>query len=294
MINSMTGYGSAAGVIDGAAYTLQIRTVNNRYLKTSIKLPDSLGFLEDDIEKLLRQNIYRGTINYVLRLKDDTDAASVDIDQRQLRKYVEKLTDFARGAEINCDIDLAALASLPGVILPEVPDERQAERFKKEVLSVTSQAISELKEMRTIEGAALEADLTANCGAIDKNLRQIAQRCGVVIKEYHEKLKKRVDELLAEAKLRLDAETLAREVAIYADRCDISEEIARLDSHLEQFLQSCKDNEHPGRKLDFITQEMLREANTIASKATDTGIVRCVLEIKCCIDRLKEQVQNVE
>jgi len=294
MINSMTGYGSTAGAIDGAAYTLQLRTVNNRYLKITIKVPESLAFLEEDIEKLIRRNVYRGTVSYVLRLKDNADGAGVHIDQKQLQTYIERLTEFARANGLDCNIDLTRLASLPGVILPGLPDERQADRFKKDILSATEQAIEKLKEMRAREGQALKEDLTINCDTISKGLEKIRQRSGVVINEYHERLRKRVDELLAQAKLILDGEILAREVAIYADRCDISEEIARLDSHLAQFVQSFKASGHPGRKLDFITQEMLREANTIASKATDKEISQAIIQIKCSIDRLKEQVQNVE
>jgi uncharacterized protein (TIGR00255 family) len=130
--------------------------------------------------------------------------------------------------------------------------------------------------------------------AIQKDLRKIRARCDVVLKQYAKKLKQRVDALLAQAKLKLDKETLAREVAVFADRSDISEELARLDSHLQQFVQCCQSNDQAGRRLDFISQEMLREANTIASKASDTEIVRCVVDMKCRIDRIKEQVQNVE
>lgn len=294
MINSMTGYGSATGQIQDAGYTLRIKAVNNRYFKANVKVPDLLAFLESDIEKLLRENLHRGAITYVLRLTESNEAVGVNIDQRLLRKYVEKLTQCTHQAEINCNIDLAALLLLPGILQPQVPDEQQMQETRQEILNATCQALDELKQMRATEGAALQADLEANCQAIDKNVRRISQRRHIVVKEYHEKLKQRTDELLADAKLSLDAETLAREVAIHADRCDISEEITRLDSHLDQFLQSCKVTDHPGRKLDFIAQEMLREANTIASKAADTEITQCVIDIKCRIDRLKEQVQNVE
>jgi len=294
MINSMTGYGSAEGGVEGTAYSLEIKTVNNRYFKTHIKLPDRLLFLEEDVDKLLRENLHRGTTSYVMRTKNDAEATGFEIDQHVLKKYVENAGQLAHTAGLKYDIELASMLSLPGVIQPAVPDKQQAERIKKEILNATRQALNELKQMRATEGAELEADLIANCQAIEKSLRNIRKRCHIVIKEHHEKLKKRVDQLLADAKLKLDAETLAREVAVYADRCDISEEIARLDSHLQQFLQSCKNTEHPGRKLDFITQEMLREANTIASKTADMETTQSVLDIKCHIDRLKEQVQNVE
>jgi uncharacterized protein (TIGR00255 family) len=178
--------------------------------------------------------------------------------------------------------------------LCEPPDNEESELIREKVLEISRQALEQLKEMRAAEGSFLEADLKKHCDAIENDLKQISTRSSVVIHEYSKKLKQRADTLLAEAKLELDAETLAREVAVFADRSDISEEIARLDSHLRQFIQFCQSSEQAGRRLDFISQEMLREANTIASKSTDTEITRCVVEIKCQVDRIKEQVQNVE
>ncbi|MHC4221172.1 MAG: YicC family protein, partial [Planctomycetota bacterium] len=159
---------------------------------------------------------------------------------------------------------------------------------------ILSQAIDNLTQMRAVEGAALWDDLKQHCQQMQKGLEQIRKRSGVVPLEYAEKLKKRVDTLLAAAELKLDEETLAREVAIFAERSDISEELTRLDSHIEQFEKSCKGDGAVGRKLDFISQEMLREANTIASKAMDSDIIEAVVDIKCRVDRIKEQVQNIE
>jgi uncharacterized protein (TIGR00255 family) len=211
-----------------------------------------------------------------------------------LKKAVEKLTSVVHtiGAEVN--IDTGSILALPGILKPAIPDEKQAEKYREVVLHVTQLAVDELKKMRQQEGAALAADLMEQCKHIREKIEQIRQQTGNVIREYHNRLQKRVDELLSEAKLKLDAETLAREVAIFAERADISEEIARLDSHLEQFVSSCRQDKYAGRKLEFITQELLREANTVASKAADAQIAHCVVEIKCYIDRLKEQVQNVE
>jgi len=290
----MTGYGEAEGEINGVTYTVEIRTVNNRYLKTSIKLPETAAFLEEDIDKLLRKNLSRGTVNYVLKLKNISANALYDIDERGLRAYVEKLSRVGSSADIKCTIDIGSLLVLPGIIQPISPDEKAAGQIKKVVLSITQKAIDQLKQMRAAEGAALAADLDGHCKAIKQDLKQICGRNVAVLQEYQKKLKKRVDELLAEAKLKLDEETLAREVAIFADRSDISEETARLDSHLQQLTESCQANTAAGRRLDFISQEMLREANTIASKASDTEVVRCVIDIKCRIDRIKEQVQNIE
>ena len=159
------------------------------------------------------------------------------------------------------------------------------------VLSITQEAIEKLKQMRAAEGTALKNDLKKHARAIEKDLERIRARSAAVMKGYAKRLKKRVDELLANAELKLDEETLAREVAVFADRSDISEEIARLESHMQQLLQNCQGpteaGGQAGRRLDFISQEMLREANTIASKASDIEINRCVVDIKCRIDRIE-------
>jgi uncharacterized protein (TIGR00255 family) len=294
MINSMTGFGEAQGEINGVTYIVEIRAVNNRYLKTSIKLPEATAFLEEYIDKLLRENLSRGMVSCVLRLKNAPANVLFDIDETALRAYIEKLSRIASSADTKCTTDISGLLTLPGIVQPALPDEEKAERIKKKVLGITQKAIDRLKQMRSAEGAHLKADLDEHCKAIKKDLEQIRSRSRAVLQGYHRKLRKRVDELLADAKLKLDEETLAREAAIFADRSDISEEIARLNSHLQQFAESCRGNDQAGRRLDFISQEMLREANTIASKAYDTEVIRRVVDIKCRIDRIKEQVQNIE
>ena len=294
MLNSMTGYGEAEGEVNGVSYAAEIKTLNNRYLKTIVKLPDAMAFLEESIEKLLRNNLSRGTVNYVLRVKDTSANALFDINERALRAVMERLNGVRSSADIDGTIDISSLLSLPGIIRPTVPDEDMAEQIKQIVLDVSQKAIDKLKQMRAAEGNFLKDDLGSHCQAIKQELEKIRARSAVVMQGCAKRLKKRVDELLAEAKLKLDEETLAREVAVLADRSDISEEITRLDSHLQRFAESCQSNDQAGRKLDFISQEMLREANTIASKASDTEIIRHVVNIKCRVDRIKEQVQNVE
>ena len=289
----MTGFGDGQGQFNGVTYAVEIRAVNNRYFKAKIKLPESLAFLEEYIEKVLRENLSRGMVNYVLRLKNVPAEALFEIDEKALRVYIERLGRLGSCSDTKCQIDIGSLLSLPGIMTPALPDEQTAEQIKKVVLEVTEQAVGKVQQMRQAEGAALAADLDGRCKAIRKALKQIHARSEVVLQEYQKRLRKRADGLLAEAKLKLDEETVAREVAVFAERSDISEEVARLGSHLQQFTQSCQAGEQAGRKLDFITQEMLREANTIASKACDTEIVNWVVEIKCQIDRIKEQVQNI-
>ena len=290
----MTGYGEAQGEADGVSYAAEVKTVNNRYLKTIIKLPELASFLEEDIDKLLRKNILRGTINYVLRLKDTSASTLFDIDETALQAVVEKLSRAGSSTGINGAIDIGNLLTLPGIIQPALPDKERAGQIRKFVLEISQEALDKLKQMRATEGDYLEVDIKKCCTTIEEGLEQIRGRTDVVIQEYADKLKKRVNELLAHAEITIDEGILAREVAIFADRSDISEEIARLESHLQQFAQCYRGSDQAGRRLDFISQEMLREANTIASKASDTETTRYVVDIKCQIDRIKEQVQNIE
>ncbi|MHC4076795.1 MAG: YicC family protein [Planctomycetota bacterium] len=269
MINSMTGYGEAQGEVNGVSYLVEIKTVNHRYFKAIIRLPEPVAFIEEDIDKLLRNNMSRGTINYVLRLKNSSVNALFDIDETALKSIMEKLNRAGSSAGIKGAIDIGNLLSLPGIIQPALPDKKASEQIREKVLEVSQKAIDKVKQMRAAEGGFLEADLKKHCTAIEEDLGQICARGDIVLQEY-------------------------AAVAIFADRSDISEEVARLNSHLQQFVQACQANELAGRRLDFISQEMLREANTIASKASNTNIIRCVVDIKCRVDRIKEQVQNVE
>ncbi len=291
----MTGYGEAQGELDGVCYAVELRTVNNRFLKTLLKLPESCAFLEDDVDRLVRKNLSRGTVNYVLHVKDVSGKVLFDIDQAALELVMTKLSGIMAAAEINRSLDVTSLLSLPGIVRPLSPDKETAERIKDIVLQISQTAIDKLKQMRMAEGSFLENDLQKHIKGIEEDLALVRARSAAVLPEYAKKLRKRVDELLAQAGLKIDDEVLAREVAIFADKSDISEEISRLDSHLRQFALSCQtDGEAAGRRLDFISQEMLREANTIASKASDSQITRCVVDMKCRIDRIKEQIQNVE
>lgn len=294
MISSMTGFGQAAAEVDGVLYTVEIRSLNNRYLKTQLRMPDIASFLEDDLEKLHRSLLHRGSINFSLRMKNVSGQALVDIDQRALRTYMDRLTALITEDGSPFRVDLASMLSLPGIVQPMTPDSETLEKMRRTVLQLTEQAIGHLKQTRLEEGKLLTEDLKTNCCAIREKLVIIRNRKDVVVQEYHQRLKKRAGDLLAQAQLNMDEAILAREVAIFAERSDISEELIRLDTHLEQF-EGCMQNGGPaGRRLDFIAQELLREANTIASKAADAVIAQCVIDVKCAVDRIKEQVQNIE
>jgi uncharacterized protein (TIGR00255 family) len=294
MLNSMTGFARICREIDGISYAVEIKTVNNRYFKPNIRLPEPAAFLDSEIEKFLRENIYRGVVNYLLRYKNISGEPMYEIDTAAMESYAAKLNSINQpNNKAEYRINLADLLLLPGVIRPQEPENEKAEQLRKAVFQVTAQAVEQLKQMRSHEGEALFKDVSQQCDQIRSLLDGIESRKKIVVNEYRDRLAARVKELLNSVRLELDSDLVAREVALFADRSDIGEEVIRLVSHLEQFVASCRE-ERPGRKLDFISQEMLREANTIASKASDAKICLDVVQIKSCIERIKEQVQNVE
>jgi uncharacterized protein (TIGR00255 family) len=293
MISSMTGFGEAAAEVDGIAYTVEMKTVNNRYIKIHLRSPEIIAFLVGEVEALLRNQIGRGTVNCSIRMKNVSGQGLFDVDQNALKGYISKLQDVARANDIEYQIDLAEMLALPGIVQPAVPDQEQADTMRKTILDLVSRAIGHVKQMRLQEGAMLVTDLMNNCRLIKEKHEMIRDRSPKVVKEYHEKLEKRAKELLSGVKFEIDLEMVARETVIFADRCDIAEELTRLESHLHHFEMHCQGNQNAGRKLDFIGQEMLREANTIASKASDAQISQWVIDIKCAIERIKEQVQNI-
>lgn len=295
MIKSMTGYGNAEGQLDGATYTVEIKTVNNRFFKSVVKLPDQVAFLEEEIERLLRDSLERGMVNYSLRVSGFDSQSALEIDEQSLRAYSERLMDIGAGLSGNFTVNLSELLLLPGVMKPAVPDQQQADRIRDKVMNLSTEALGELIKMRSVEGSALAADLEDYCSMIKQSLDKIKQRKGTAKAEYNDRLKRRVNELLSSAQVSLDETTLAREVAIFAERSDINEELSRMSSHLDQFADICENQSGPaGRRLDFLAQELLREANTIGSKSSDLEIAHWVVDVKCQIDRIKEQVQNVE
>jgi len=199
-----------------------------------------------------------------------------------------------KGLDRMVQIDLASLVALPGVCQEPRDETDEIARHGPVIRELAKQAILKLDAMRKREGEALFADLMKHVKVIAASLKEIETRAPFVVDDYHKRLSQRVNQLMAKAELKVNEQDLIREVAVFAERADVSEEIQRLTTHLDAFEQSCRTGEHAGRKLDFIEQEMLREANTIASKANDASIAKHIVEIKGAIDRLKEQVQNVE
>jgi len=293
MLQSMTGFGSAAGQVESVSYVVEIRSVNNRYLKLSCKLPDFLSAAESEIEALVRQRVRRGTLTLSVQTRLPEDKAAGRLNIAAINSYLDQLRTVDVEGNPMLRVDLAALTALPGVYEPPSLEDL-ADSTQEGLLELVAQAVEALAAMRVKEGGNLKADLLVNCDEVERNLAAVAEIAPRIVVDYQDRLAARVGELTRAGKVKIDEDLLAREVAIFADRCDIAEEMTRLRAHLEQFRQTADLPEPAGRKLDFIAQEMLREANTIASKANNAEIGRHVVNIKTAIDRIKEQVQNVE
>jgi uncharacterized protein (TIGR00255 family) len=298
MIRSMTGFGQAANQIDGVHYAVEVRSVNNRYFKSTIRLPEELASLETELETQLRKRVHRGSITLTVKFRLADEVSPYQINDHALQDYLKHLQQLRDqvGNSQTANIDLTALLGLPGVLVQTDDLEQITVKARGALKPLVDQAIDGLLKMRTVEGQALADDLLGHRSAIETRLSEIATRAPQVVDEYHQRLRNRVNELLAKAQLDVAQPDLIREVAVYAERCDIAEEVSRLTGHMQQFEEILTNgNEEPsGRTLDFLTQEMLREANTIASKSNDVTIARHIVEVKGAIDRIKEQVQNVE
>jgi uncharacterized protein (TIGR00255 family) len=294
MIYSMTGFGDAAAEREGSRYLVEIKSLNNRYFKPSIRLPESISALEAEIESILRKRVGRGSIVYTLKMKAAETRSPSQINREILHSYVTQLAEA--GFHVT---DPDRLLFLPGVLESAGDSDeetRGVDRHRRIILDLTERAADKLLAMRKQEGESLRQDLMAHTRRIAEHLEGVRGRAGGVVEQYYDKLVSRVNELMAKAELKVAQQDLLKEVAVFAERSDISEELHRLAHHVQQFEDAVTsdDGEHVGRKLDFIAQEMLREANTIGSKANDAEIAGHIVEIKGAIDRLKEQVQNVE
>lgn len=297
MIHSMTGFGEAAGDAGGVHFALELRSLNNRYFKFTSRLPEELGTLDAELETHLRKRVGRGSFALAVKIRVTDAQAASTINDNVLLGYLDHLETLrTRIADDTVRIELTQLLSLPGVLLPTTTDADFLDKARPLLLSLLDTALGRLVVMRQTEGRALIDDLKKHLAVIRARAQAVAERAPHVVDEYHARLRNRVEELIAKAELDMDKTDLAREVAIFADRSDIAEELNRLNGHIDQFEAKLNeaDGEPAGRTLDFIAQELLREANTIGSKSNDAQINRAVVEIKSAIDRIKEQVQNVE
>lgn len=296
LIRSMTGFGEASTQADGVHYFLELRSLNNRYFKGVIRLPDEFQGLEAELEPELRRRLNRGSVTLTATCTDTTGAAAHIINHRTLANYIDQLRKTPQVASGEVKVELGPLLSLPGVTVPPANEEARLEKARAAYTTLLDRACAALLKMREREGAMLRDDLIAQRDVMAERLAEVQARAPETVKEYELRLRQRIAMMLQDHDLKVSDVDLIREIAVYAERSDISEEITRLTGHIDQFTQlvSARDDKPVGRTLDFLAQEMLREANTMASKSADSGMAKAIVEIKGAIDRIKEQVQNIE
>ena len=293
MLNSMTGYGRSEKQNGIFACKAEIRSVNNRFIEINTRLPKFLSALELPLKKLIKSKCARGSFDLFLTLEKD-DATGADLEVKPnlglATQYHEAFKQIKEILGLKGDLPLEALLGMKDIIkaVPLTLDTSQEEM----ILKTTEEALSALIKMRQEEGDNLRKDLTGRLQDIHQLIQSIQGRQPVVLQEYRSRLNDKL-KLLTEG-MELDETRLAQETALMADRCDISEEITRLGSHLEQFSDMFKKTEPIGRKMEFITQEINRETNTIGSKSVDFQISQNVIEIKSLLEKIREQIQNIE
>jgi uncharacterized protein (TIGR00255 family) len=298
VLHSMTGYGEASHQTETLALAIELRTLNNRYLKVSLRAPEPYHLLEPQFEKVVRRTLRRGTVSINLRAQRQYAAQDFRINAVALRSYLDQVRTIAAEAGVDgAGLGLfSQVLSLPGVV-PEpgaTPGSFDLEEEWPLIEGVLEQALSRLQEMRREEGRVMAEELLGLRDRIHGDLEAIRRRAPLVGDGYRERLCERVRGLLSEMGVPVTEGDLIREVALFAERSDVSEETVRLASHLDQFKEIVHEPESAGRKLEFLTQEMFREANTIGSKSGDVEISRHVVEIKATLEKVKELVQNVE
>ncbi len=290
---SMTGFGEAHCQENGLTVSIEIRTINSRYFKLSVRSSEGYGSLEPQLEEVIRKTVHRGTVQVGLRVDRQRPAEDFRINHDVLERYHRQLQDVQNQWGVKNELSLAVLLPLPGVVEESVIPHDMSSDWPI-IGRALVKALENLSKMRADEGRAMTTDLAANCRTVAANLTKIEARASSVAEDYRARLHERLQKILQEYAVVLDPADLIKEVSLYADRADISEEIVRLRSHVEQFLGILEAPESAGRKLEFLTQEMVREANTIGSKANDVEIARQVIEIKTAIERIREMIQNIE
>jgi len=291
MLHSMTGFGAASGESKGLAIQVELRSVNHRYLQLKIRIPSEFGALEQKVDALIRKKLERGSVSATISVTHPGGSkATVDVDAA--RNYERMLTKLSKELKLDSGPDLKSLLLLPGVVSVDA-SAGHGQKEAKLLLVAVEEALGGLCEMREREGDSLEKDLRFHLAALRKLVVKIDKRMPQVVKAVQADLHRRVEGLL-EGRAVLQDSDLAREVALIADRGDVSEELARLDSHIEQIETRVTKGGAVGKQLDFLVQELLRELNTIGSKCSDTKVAHWVIEGKTAVERMREQVQNVE
>ena len=292
MTRSMTGFGRREGVWSDGTVTVEVRSVNHRFLETSIRLPKSLNPIEDMLKKTLQEYCARGRVELSVLVQGGRGGPrSLQLDAGLAKQYHEKLRTLKRTLKLGGSIDIGLMVGFRDILV--LSDQPQDDpKLAKLVMKLGLQAVQDLAKMRKKEGALLSQDLISRLEKIGEFTQQVGERAPAVAQESFERMKERVQKLVNGEVL--DQQRLYQELAIYADRGDITEELVRLDAHMVQFHETVQSVQPVGKTLDFLLQEMGREVNTIGSKAGDTVIAAAVVQMKAELERLREQVQNVE
>ncbi len=290
MIRSMTGFGYHEYSENGITFTIEIKTVNHRYFDIFLRIPKQISSFEDRVRSIISGRIQRGKVDvYITCENKSEEAVRVVLDEGLAKAYRNALKALAGQLGLEDDVSVSALARFPDIL--KVENKQDDDRMGGILEKAVEMAVSSLIEMREKEGQKLKESMVQILKTVRSYLDKIRERAPLVVKEYKEKLEARIEEL---AGTRIDPARLAMEAAFFADRCSIDEEIVRLDSHIDQMHDMLDQGSPVGKKLDFLIQEMNREVNTIGSKAGDLDITRCVVELKNEIEKLREQVQNIE
>lgn len=296
MLLSMTGYGEARCQSEQLSLSVELRALNNRYLKVSLRAPDPYHLLEAEFEKTIRKTVKRGTIQVHLRCEHQATAQDFRINPVALSSYVQQIRDVSKqiGMTDQGQMLMAQILMLPGVVPEAGSRTYQLHDDWPIIEKVLQEALTQLQAMRKDEGGAMGQELLSHRDTIARHLDLIRKMIPQVVTSFRDRLFERVRTILCEHDVTIDRNDLIREVSIYAERSDIAEEVVRLATHLGHFQEIMKEEESPGRKLEFLTQEMFRETNTIGSKASDVEISKQVVEIKGTLEKIRELIQNVE
>ena len=292
MIRSMTGYGRAVQTIDGREITVELRSVNNRYLDCTVKLPRMFSFAEDSVKNRVKAAVSRGKVDVYIGVNAAQAAdVQVAVNRPVLESYLAALRQIETEYGVRDDVTVMSLARLPDVFSVEKTEEDE-QKLTQDILSVAEEAIARYNTMRETEGAALEADLRGRAATILERVALVEARSPETVSEYRERLRQKMQEVLQNTAI--DEGRILQEAAIYADRIAVDEETVRLRSHLAQLGDMLTKGGAIGRKLDFLLQELNRETNTIGSKCNDLELSNIVVDMKAEIEKIREQTQNIE
>ena len=292
LIKSMTGYGRAVETVGGREFTVEVRSVNNRYLDCTVKLPRMVSFAEDAVKQAVKGAISRGKVDVYISIKSEAEAdTKITLNTAILEGYLSAMRQMVTDHGVRDDISVSTLSRLPEIFTVEKPQVDE-DQLKADLLQVVAAALEGYNAFRAAEGAALDADLRSRGNTILELVSQVEAGNAQTVIDYRARLYNKLKEVLANTAI--DESRILTEAAIFADKVAVDEETVRLRSHLEQMNKMLTDGGALGRKLDFLLQEMNREANTIGSKCTDVRLARIVVDIKAELEKIREQTQNIE